>query len=381
MNNIPIELGSATPQAESVENANNGKYKIHYLRERFGDAKLPDIQMVDMRHQQLVGDVLAESLYDKLYATVQAGKQAIIFLNRKGYATALFCKRCGKLHECVNCSVPLTMYKSSGRSSCNYCGTEYYKLRCPDCGCEEVFDAGAGTERVEEFLQEMFPEAILRIDADKINTYKQLDTALAAFYNKEAQILVGTQLIAKGLHFPDVTFVGILGIDNILAMPDYRAVEKAYQLVMQVSGRAGRGESSGSVLIQTHMPEHELFQYFTQPPENFYAFELERRRQFDYPPYSKMARLILSYSKQAELKQNADIIAAELHRLNTDALIMGPAPAVVYKIKNQFRFSIIIKSRSHKQLTKLLHAARDAFNRNKIGSMSLKVDRDPYYFM
>jgi primosomal protein N' (replication factor Y) len=381
MTGIPIVLGSATPQTESVNNALSGKYTLHKLDNRHGGAVLPDIELVDMRQATLVGDVLAEPVYESLYATVQAGKQAIVFLNRKGYATALFCKRCGRLHECVNCSVPLTMYKSSGRSSCNYCGTEYYKLTCPDCGCEEIFDAGMGTERVEEFLLDMFPEAVLRIDADKINTYKQLSTALEAFYNKEKQILVGTQLVAKGLHFPDVTFVGILGLDNILAMPDYRATEKAYQLVMQVSGRAGRGDSRGRVLIQTNMPEHGLFQYFTQPAEAFYQYELERRRQFGYPPYAKLARIILSYSKQVELNQLADVIALELRRFSADIGVLGPAPAVIAKIKNMFRASILVKAGSHKLLSQVLQHANAVFAKHKMGAMAIKIDRDPYYFM
>lgn len=380
MNSIPVVMGSATPQVESIYNARTGKYTIHYLRDRHGEAELPSLHFIDLKESPTVGGVMAEPMYDRLYETVRQGNQAIIFLNRKGYATSLYCKKCGSLQECPNCSVALTMYRS-GKAACHYCGEYFRGLTCGECGGIELVETGSGTEKVEEFLLQMFPDNVLRIDADKITTFKKLQESLKLFCDKSAQILVGTQLIAKGLHFPDVTFVGILGIDNIMSIPDFRAVEKAYQLVMQVSGRAGRGVSKGEVYIQTYMPQHPLFEYFSADPARFYDYELERRKEYAYPPYSKLARLIFSYSKKEDISGVADTVVRKLKSADGTSVVMGPAPAVVFKIKNLYRFSVIIKSSSNAKLGRLLSVAKSTFDGIKKGSMQLKVDRDPYFFM
>jgi primosomal protein N' (replication factor Y) len=378
---IPVILGSATPQAESVHNARAGKYHLHRLHSRPGQSVLADIDMVDLRKHPTVGGIIAEPIYDELCRTVSADKQAILFLNRKGYATSLYCNSCNTLQECLNCSVPLTMYKTGGRVSCHYCGASYPSLKCSACGSDDIRDVGAGTERVEEFIAQMFPDEVIRIDADKVTSLKQLNAALKAFSEKKARILIGTQLVAKGLHFPDVTFVGILGIDNILTMPDFRAAEKAYQLIMQVSGRAGRGDARGSVHIQSNLPDNPLFGYVMNDPDSFYDYELERRRIFNYPPYVKLARLLFSYSKERELADVAQEITAQLRREFQTLAITNAVPAPVYKIKNLYRLSVLIRSASANHMSALLARARELFEAKKKGSMGLKLDRDPYFFI
>ena len=379
--NIPVILGSATPQVETVANARSGKYSISRLSLRHGGAELPRIEVIDLKTEPLVGGVIAEPIYDELVRTVKADKQAIIFLNRKGYATSLYCRSCGALQECTNCSVPLTMYKSSGRVSCHYCASSYSSLTCRECGGKEIIDTGAGTERVEEFINQMFPNDAIRIDAEKITSLKQLSAALTDFSEKKAHILIGTQLVAKGLHFPDVTFVGILGIDNMLAMPDFRACEKAYQMIMQVSGRAGRGSSKGSVYIQSLFPEEPLFKLIAEEPDAFYEHELTRRKDFAYPPYTKLTRLLFTYSKEAALHKVAKELTDMLRRDFPGASVLGPAPAPIYRIQNRFRLSVLIKTGNSGQMTQILAKAKAFFDKAKRGSMMMKIDRDPYYFM
>jgi len=379
--NIPVVMGSATPQSESIANAKTGKYHMHLLKTRPGISELPAIELIDIKKYPLVGGIMSEHIYDELARTVKEGRQAILFLNRKGYATSLYCRGCGALQQCLNCSVALTMYKNTSRCLCHYCGAEYTHLRCSECGGEDITDAGFGTERVEEFIEQMFPGQSLRFDTNKIKTFKQMNTLLEDFRCKRALILIGTQLISKGLHFPDVTYVGILGIDNILSIPDFRAAEKAYQLIMQVSGRAGRGESKGKVQIQTFMPDNPIFQYIKEDPEKFYEYELSRRKQFEYPPYIKMGRLLFSYSKEPELKRTTTGMIQTLKQEYTYAVFQGPAEAVIYRIKNRYRISVIIKCKTNRYLDKLLHHAKDLFSKKKTGGMIMKIDKDPYFFM
>jgi primosomal protein N' (replication factor Y) len=227
----------------------------------------------------------------------------------------------------------------------------------------------------------MFPQKSVRLDGDNISSFKQLSKTLTDFHDKKTQILIGTQLIAKGLHFPGVTFVGIMGIDNVIAMPEFRSMEKAYQLLMQVSGRAGRGDDKGTVHIQSFMPEHPIFEFISTEPESFYKYELERRQTFAYPPYVKLARLILSHSDERELRIIAAKLVDTLMATYKNAKFMGPSPAVIFKIKNRYRMSVLIKSSTHRDLGNILHNANKIFEGYKKGSMQMKLDRDPYFFM
>ncbi len=381
--NIPIILGSATPSAESIYNAECGKYVLHSLLERPNNATLPKIEIIDMKTTNLIGSMIAEPIYDELSNIVKRDEQAIILLNRKGYSTYLYCQQCGALAECVNCSVGLVSFKSKNKSLCRYCNTEYNILTCSVCGSKIFQEYGYGTEKIEEFLESMFPDKIIRIDTESVSSIKTLNKNLKRFENKEANILLGTQLIAKGLHFPEVTFVGVLGIDNLMALPDFRAMEKAYQLLVQVSGRAGREHLSGKVYIQTMNPEVPIFNMLDNTDLEFYKWELSRRNITQYPPFTKLARLIFSYINQEECYNTAKVTANTLKSLKEAAnlTIYGPKDATLAKLQNKYRYEILIKSSTNSDLNKALIIAQQIFNKCKKGAMRLKIDKDPYFMM
>lgn len=381
--NIPIILGSATPSVESIYNAENGKYVFHTLLERPNHATLPEIEIIDMKTTNLIGSMIAEPVYDELSHVIKRNEQAIILLNRKGYSTYLYCQQCGALADCVNCSVGLVSFKSKNKSICRYCNTEYDNLTCSVCGSKVFKEYGYGTEKVEEFLESMFPDKVIRIDTDSVSSIKTLNKNLKKFENKEANILVGTQLIAKGLHFPELTFVGVLGIDNLMALPDFRAMEKAYQLLVQVSGRAGREHLSGKVYIQTMNPEAPVFNMLDSSDLEFYKWELSRRNITQYPPFTKLARLIFSYINQEECYNTAKITANTLKSLKETAnlTIYGPKDATLAKLQNKYRYEILIKSVTNSNLNRALIIAQQIFNKCKKGAMRLKIDKDPYFMM
>lgn len=380
--NIPVVLGSATPSLESVYNAYNGKYILHELKSRPNSAVLPDIEIIDMKSYDLYGGLIAEPLYDELSKVVSQNQQAVILLNRKGYSTHLYCSRCGSPAMCLNCSVGLVSFKSKNLSSCRYCNTDYKNLVCTECGNTHFKEYGAGTEKVAEFLENMFPNKVVRIDTENSSNIKMLTKHLKTFENKEANILVGTQLIAKGLHFPSVTLAGVLGIDNMISLPDFRALEKTYQLLVQVSGRAGREHLKGKVYIQTVNPESPVFQFIDKTNMDFYDYELERRKQLKYPPFYKMARLTLSYTNKEKCLDTAFKVAKSIKDLKSkNTIIYGPVESVFSKLSNKFRFDIIIKSESNSNLNKILYYAQNVFQKSKTGAMILKVDKDPYFMM
>ena len=378
--NIPIVMGSATPSVESVYNVQTGKYILHKMPERPKNATLPDIKIIDIKNCDMIEGIISEPLYDKLSETVRKGEQAILFINRKGYSTSLFCKKCGEPVMCANCSVGVVYFKSKNLCSCRYCGMDYKHLLCASCGGKEFTEWGAGTEKVAEFMESMFPDKVLRIDAENASSINRLSSALKVFEKKEAQILVGTQLVAKGLHFPSVTFVGVLGIDNLLAMPDFRASERAYQLLVQVSGRAGREELKGNVYIQTAAPDTPVLRFVDKgDAEAFYEYELLKRKAAAFPPYAKMARLLITHTDAAKCREAAKTIAETIGNKTNEVIVFGPADAGIFKIKNRHRVSILLKSNSHKALNSAIETANAAFEKLKYGSMLLKTDKDPYF--
>ncbi len=377
---IPIIMGSATPSVESMHNVETGKYILHKMLDRPNDAKLPDIEIIDVKKHDIINGMMAEPMFDKLSETVKRGEQAILFLNRKGYSTSLYCKRCGEPATCANCSIGLVYYKSKNTCTCRYCDTDYRNITCKTCGSIEYTEWGAGTEKVAEFMEEMFPNNVIRLDTDNVTSLKSLAKSLKQFENKEAQILVGTQLIAKGLHFPDVTFVGVLGIDNILSMNDFRATERAYQLLVQVSGRAGREALSGKVCIQTMSENSPIFHYITEnTPDDFYKFELARREITMFPPYTRLARLLFTHTDYNKVRDAAKFVCKMVRDNCPEVIVYGPAEADIVKIKNKHRFSVLIKAKTHNHLSHAIKLAQYEFNNIKKGAMMLKVDKDPYF--
>lgn len=377
---IPCVLGSATPSVESMYNAKSGKYRLHTINHRHF-ANMPDIDIIDMKEARLIHNIISERLYDEVYQAIKRDEQAILLINRKGYSHTLYCRGCGGIINCSNCSVALTYYKSAGLSKCSYCGTTYKRPKCEKCGSDDITDYGAGTEKAAEIIEELFGEKVLRLDTDTVTSFNKLDQDLEDFKNGKYKIMTGTQIVAKGLHFPNVTLVGVLHIDNIFALPDFRSNERAYQLLMQVAGRSGRGEKHGKVIIQTNCPEIPVFDIVKNNPEAFYELEFARRGAFSYPPYTRICRLILSHTNEESIKKMSDEVSYVLNRFNGAIKILGPSRAPIYKVKNRFRYNFMLKSDNIKLLNEAVFAAIARFDEIKKGNMLLKIDRDPHFFM
>lgn len=378
--NVPIILSSATPSVESWYNASTGKYHLHSIPCR-PDADMPDIEIVDMKEKDLIGGMFCEELYEALYNTIQKGEQAILLINRKGYSHTLYCRKCGQILTCPNCSVAVTYYKSKGLCKCHYCSAEMRKLVCPECGSEDMVDYGAGTEKAAEVLESMFGQRVLRLDTDNASGYKELSKMLKDFENGEYSIMAGTQLVAKGLDFKNVTLAGVINIDNMFSLPDFRANERAYQLLVQVAGRAGRSAKKGRVIIQTNVPEMDVFRHMDCSDTSFYDMELIRRKAFNYPPYYKMCRVTLSHAKEDMVKDAAMFLYGVLRQHRQDAEVFYPAQAPVYKIANRYRYAMVIKTKTAQEMSRLINIASASMKESAKTAFRVKFDRDPQFFM
>lgn len=377
---IPIILSSATPSVESWQNAASGRYKLHTIPCR-PEAEMPDIEIVDMKKVEPIAGILSERLYSELYKTVERGEQAILLINRKGYSHTLYCQSCGEMLMCSNCSVALTYYKSKGLCKCNYCSQEVRRPKCSKCGSDDIKEYGAGTEKVAEALENLFDKKILRLDTENAATYKQLSKMLKDFETGVYSIMAGTQLVAKGLDFGNVTLAGVINIDNMFGLPDFRAKERAYQLLVQVAGRAGRAAKKGKVIIQTYAPETEVFTHLNCSDSGFYEQELIRRKLFSYPPFAKMCRVTLSHAKEETVKEAAMHVYGILKSAAKDAEIFYPAQAPVYKISNRYRYGMVIKTKTNTEMSRLINIASKSLKENMKSTLRIKFDRDPQFFM
>ncbi|QAR33361.1 primosomal protein N' [Geovibrio thiophilus] len=375
-----VVLGSATPSLETMHNARAGKYRLHRLLTRHA-ACMPAMQTVDMKSCDPIDHIISERLYDELSATVQRGEQAILLINRKGYSHTLYCEKCGKTIHCPNCSVALTWYKSRNVTKCHYCASEYRTPHCTHCGSTLTRDYGAGTERVAEVLEQLLGIPVLKLDTDNVTSQSKLSKMLDDFRDGKFKVLVGTQLVAKGLHFPNVTLSAVLNLDNMFSLPDFRAHERAFQLLVQLSGRSGRCEKEGKVIIQTYSPEMEIFDMAMNRPDDFYEFEMQRREAFGYPPVGKLCRLVFSHSREETVHETAQEVKRALASMPSALKVMGPTQAPVYKIRNKYRYSILLKSPDAALLKRAIHLAVTSFNKLGKTAVIMKVDRDPYFFM
>jgi primosomal protein N' (replication factor Y) len=360
LNNAVVVMGSATPSLESYYNARNGKYKLLQLPHRALKTKLPEVEIVDMREELKSASkfvkyetpekrFLSSKLIHLINRTLNEKKTIILLQNRRGYSAYLECQDCGNVEMCINCDITLIYHKTKEHLRCHYCGyTKPLTDKCTKCGSSKVILKGTGTEKVEEELMRLFPKArIRRMDADTVRKKDSYRKILKSFHDGEFDILVGTQMISKGLDFPNVHLVGVISADIGLLTPDFRAYEKTFQLLMQVSGRSGRSTDFGKVIIQTMHPENYIFPLVVQHDyEDFYEKEIGFRQNFKYPPFSRLC-LIEVESPDAD---RANSISANLYlRLknhNKDEYIelLKPSPALIYKIKNKYRHHIIIKS-------------------------------------
>jgi len=364
-------MGSATPSLESWQNAVKGKYSRIELRERVMNRPLPEVELIDMRRefQETSRDELfSRSLVEQTKAALERGEQALILLNRRGYSFAVMCRACGAKLDCENCAIALTHHKAAAedlaearvgqRLECHYCGyRRTVPARCPKCDSEHLYYLGAGSQQGEERLQEIFPGArIGRMDRDTVRGRYDLEKLLARLHSGEINLLVGTQMIAKGHDIHSVTLVGVVGCDHALSMPDFRAAERVFQLMTQVSGRAGRGDLPGRVVVQTYYPDHYAILAATkQNYEEFAERELKYRRWMHYPPFGALANVLVQSQKLEEAAGWAGVLGKWLQKNPTEGVrVLGPCTAPIARIKGVYRFHLILKSASRKGLNAIL---------------------------
>jgi primosomal protein N' (replication factor Y) len=377
-----VILGSATPSIETLERVRENKYAIFKLSERIAPGGMPKIEITDLAESEPVEGIqahLAKSTLQAIQETLAAGHQAMIFLNRRGFAAFLLCQDCDHVSECPQCSISLTVHKKSRQLRCHVCGhIEAIPDFCEKCQSKELLMVGAGTESLEEELPKLLPDVkILRLDRDIITSGTRLEKTLNAFRNGEAQILLGTQMLVKGHDFPKVTLVVVVLADALFRFPDFRAPERALQVLTQVSGRAGRAELPGRVILQTYQPEHPVIQVLLKQMtvEAFLENERELRQALQYPPFGRLVRLRLESSEQSEAKDRAQWLAKLIGEHYADLQILGPSEAFLERAKGIYRWDILIKAVQVSTLQKAVMSAKDYAQKQK---WSLLVDIDPY---
>ena len=378
-----VVLGSATPSLETRFNAEAGKYTRLVLPERIEQRPMPVVTLVDMRQEFLETRkqaTFSRALTDAVAARLENGEQSMLLLNRRGFSSFVTCRSCGERLECAFCSVTLTYHRRDRRMLCHYCN---YAIRvpdkCPKCDSEYLQFIGVGSERVEEELHQAFPRArIARLDRDTVGGKHDYETILAAFREHEFDVLVGTQMIAKGHDIPNVTLVGIVNADVGLGLPDFRAAERTFQLLTQAAGRAGRGETPGIVLVQTINPEHYAVRCAAaQDYDQFYAKEIEFRRLMHYPPFGALASVIVRGRTDEEALTRGAALGRLLNPNPVGVKVLGPAPAPVSKLKNEYRYQMLLKSPSKKRLNETLGELRRFAAAEKWNAVALNVDVDP----
>jgi primosomal protein N' (replication factor Y) len=376
-------LGSATPSLESRYNAQRGKYALLELPARIADRPLPSVEIIDMREEFLEtrqSALFSRRLLDSIAAKLEAGEQTILLMNRRGFSSSVSCRSCGERLQCVHCAIGLTFHRRDNRLLCHYCNyAQRVPKVCPHCGSEYLYFLGSGSEKVEDELRRHFPQArIARLDRDTAAGKNQYERILGGFREGVFDILVGTQMIAKGHDIPNVTLVGVINADIGLALPDFRAAERTFQLLTQVAGRAGRHHLPGLVVIQTNSPDHYAIRCAAaQDYAQFYGKELEFRRLMRYPPFCAMANvLVRAATQEAAMRLSAEA-AQQLGPGGDGIKILGPAEAPVPRLKSEYRYQILIKALSRPRLNEMLHALRRHAAEQKWPATALVVDVDP----
>ena len=386
--NCPIILGSATPCLESFARAEKGVYTLLSLPHRVNQQALPNIDIIDMREELSRGNrsMFSNDLRDAMNARLKKKEQIVLFLNRRGYASFMLCRDCGHVPQCPNCDISLTYHKTTDQLKCHYCGYEETPSnQCPNCESEHIRQMGTGTQRVEELLQQEFPDArIVRMDVDTTSRKGAHEKLLSDFEQGKGDILLGTQMIAKGLDYPNITLVGVLNADTMLNLPDFRASERTYQILTQVAGRAGRHEKEGQVIIQTYNPEHYAIQDVKQNNYlTFYQREMTYRKLGKYPPYYFLINFTISHKEMKKVMEaSKHIHHILLQHLTSKSYVLGPSPAALSRINNEYRFQILVKYKREPELLTALQYLDDYYHEQYIkDKLSLKIDIDPQVMM
>ena len=384
-----VILGSATPSLESFHNAQTGKYQYLKMPNRLGNRPMAAAEIIDMRdvfarHQK--PQVFSDELLAAIKEAHQQRQQSIILLNRRGYSSFVLCRSCGESVQCPNCDVTLTYHRSERVIICHYCNhREAAPHKCPNCQGKYIYYVGEGTQQIEEQLKKLFPEIrIARIDRDTASRRGNFEKSLSDFGAGEIDMLVGTQILAKGHDFPNVTLVGVVSVDAGMALPDFRAAERTFQLLTQVAGRAGRGDRAGKVLIQTYHPYHYALRHASaQDYAGFYEEEIRHRENHTYPPFVALASLLVHGADLARVRSEAVELRKELDRANAEcaARILGPAPAPLARLKGEYRVQLLIKCRNRRELRRIIDEALKALSERKINLRSINVEIDPVSIM
>lgn len=387
-NRCPVVLGSATPSLESYARGVKGVYHLLTMKKRTNEKAMPAVEIIDMRDELHAGNrsMFSRLLIDEIKGCLERKEQVVLLLNRRGYSTFALCRDCGHVEQCPNCDISLTYHKRQNVLKCHYCAFEtQMPLSCPNCQSNLFRYFGTGTERVEESLTKILPEArVIRMDVDTTRRKGAHERLLKKFANQEADILLGTQMIAKGLDFENVTLVGVLAADSMLHLPDFRSSERTFQLLTQVSGRAGRHELEGKVIIQTYTPDHYSIKFASNYHYlAFFEHEMKIRRTFAYPPYFYLVLFTISHEneqKAYEVAQKMRTILESTLNLRAHTIVLGPSPSPIARMKNRYRFQLLIKYRHEPQLHAIINDMMEQLTEER-KEVQIIIDMNPNQFM
>jgi len=384
----PVVLGTATPTLETYARAKKGVYQLIEMPERINQSLMPKVTIQDMREELHQGNrtMFSRQLKEAIEQRLEKQEQVVLFLNRRGYSTFVMCRDCGHTVECPSCDISLTYHQRDHRLKCHYCNySEPMPKVCPNCQSESIRFFGTGTEKVEEALNNTFSEArIIRMDVDTTRKKGAHERLLKQFGNKQADILLGTQMIAKGLDFPDVTLVGVLAADGLLNLPDFRAAEKTFQLLTQVSGRAGRHELTGEVIVQTYTPEHYSVLFAKDYDyHGFFKQEMALRKAYQYPPYYYLTLITVTHENRLKAEEVTRVIQKLLVKhLTNEAVILGPTPSPIERIKGRYRFQCMVKYKDEPDLMSVLRKILHHYEaETRKDQLMIHIDLNPQQLM
>jgi primosomal protein N' (replication factor Y) len=382
LGNIPVILASASPSLESVHNSSLGKLNLVQLTGRYNDSPMPKIHILDMKKERRKNYFIAPRLISALKDNLEQNQQSLLFLNRKGYSPVMICSKCGHQKCCNSCSTGMVYHKLQKKLKCHQCGfVAALPKICSSCGEEETFiPCGPGVERLAEEVKELIPDArVIILTQESFNNPKQAEEILNAITNKEYDIIIGTQIIAKGHHFPALTIVGVIDADSSMMGGDLRAAEKTYQLLQQVGGRAGREIENSQIYIQTFNPEHPLITALSNyNRDDFIKEEMKTRQIMNMPPFGRLGAIILSSKQELKLIDFAKELV-RISPISKQISVLGPAPALLYKVRGKFRYRILIKTKRNINIQKFINSWME--NIKVPSHVHLKIDIDPYYFL
>lgn len=383
----PVVLGSATPALESFARAKKGVYELLTLPSRMNEHALPSVDIIDMREELRGGNrsMFSRILFEKLQERLEKKQQTVLFLNKRGFSSFVMCRDCGYVVNCPNCDISLTYHRATEQMKCHYCGYEgRVPATCPECGSEHIRYFGTGTQKVEEELGKILPAArVIRMDVDTTSRKGSHERLLTDFQEGKADILLGTQMIAKGLDFPNITLVGVLSADTMLHLPDFRSSEKTFQLLTQVSGRAGRHELPGEVVIQTYTPEHYSIEYSgKQDYDLFYNQEMMVRKIHKYPPFYYLSLITVSHEQlMTAVSVTEKIVQYVRSRLSNETVVLGPVASPIPRINNRYRYQCLIKYKREPNLTETLKNILEQYQKEAAAGLQVSVDTNPYILM